>query len=68
MTSQPAAERVLEISLLVALGLLLGAFAVVLFGRLESGAHRGSREREAPPEAGSIPGERHEHTAVASAR
>jgi hypothetical protein len=68
MARLPPAVRALEISLLVALGLLLGGVGVVLFGRLAGGAHRGRREREAPPTPGSIPGERHEHTGAVSAR
>ena len=65
---RPEPEVVFEAGLAAALALLLVGVGMLLYGGVVGGVGRGRREREALPARGSVPAERHQHTAVASAR
>lgn len=58
----------LEAGLAVALCLLVGAAGMLVYGRVAGGARRSARRREGPPAPGSVPDERHQHTAAVSSR
>jgi hypothetical protein len=61
-------ETVLEVGVVAALVIMLGAmlFLVVSWGA--GSAQRGKRKGEGPPTRGSIPESRHQHTSSVSAR
>lgn len=64
----PDRETLLEVGLAAAAGLLLAGLGVLLAGRLKGAAKRRQRRSEGPPAPGSVPDERHQHTAAVSAR
>jgi hypothetical protein len=64
----PDTAAMLEVGLAAAVVLLLSGAAALLFGRVAGGVVRGRAEREGPPAPGSVPDERHQHTAAVSAR
>jgi hypothetical protein len=62
------AERAFEAGIVI-LGLgLLGGLAALLFGRASGDIRRGRRHAEAPPTAGAVANERHQHISAVSAR
>ncbi|HET8655286.1 MAG TPA: hypothetical protein VFL93_07205 [Longimicrobiaceae bacterium] len=58
----------LEAGLAAALALLVAGAGMLVFGRIAGGARRSRRRHEGPPAAGSVPDERHQHTATVSSR
>ncbi len=66
-TGQHEAELFLGGIVLAILG-LVAAFLAVGVGSVRGHLVRGDRHRAEPPERGSVPSERHEHTRSAAAR
>jgi hypothetical protein len=69
MKSRSEREAVLlEIGLAAAFAVLVGGLGMLVLGGAWGGARRSRRRHEGPPAPGSVPDERHQHTAAMSAR
>lgn len=61
-------ESWVEIGLAAFGAVLLAGIGFLLVGRIAGRSQTGSRAAEPPPPPGSVPDERHQHTAVAATR